>query len=71
MRWADHCGRNPVGKSPECRRRGLCVSCTSAGIGRAVRKPREDEPTEEELDALIARQMANLPAWRDRCHPEV
>lgn len=66
-----HCGRNPVGKSPLCRRRELCASCESAGIGRAVRKPRDDEPTEEELDALIAQQLANKPSWWDRCHPEV
>lgn len=58
-----HCRRCPVGKSRRAGRLGLCVSCFAAGIGRAERPPRDDEPTEADLDALIAEQRANLPPW--------
>lgn len=68
MRLTDclHC-REPAGVNV---RRGLCRRCyTTAAIRRKY--PRDEsrapgrEPTEEELDAMIAEQRANLPPWWD------
>ena len=59
-----HCPRRA------CRPRGLCSVCYEVPAIRAMyarrpsrRKCDGPEPTGAELDALIAEQMKNLPAW--------
>jgi hypothetical protein len=57
--------------------RGLCSKCYRVRTVRALYPPRgeagragakgyEPEPTEAEVDALVAEQMANLPDWWSR-----
>lgn len=50
--------------------RGLCTTCyTTPAIRRLYpviergHIPRYREPTEEEVEAMVAEQMKNLPAW--------
>lgn len=66
-----HCSRRKVNRP-----RGLCWKCyycpgvremygPRGAAGRAGAKQHEPEPTEEELDAMIAEQSKpeNLPPW--------
>lgn len=58
-------------RSGSHRPRGLCTTCyRDINISLLYpNKPRgghEYEPTEEELEALISKQMADLPSWWDR-----
>ena len=49
--------------------RRLCVRCyRTPGVKELYSSASADyhEPTEEELDAMIAEQMRNLPDWWDR-----
>lgn len=63
-----HCGK---ATSRYNRRRGLCNRCyqiPSIRTQYTPDKPRPHEPTEAELDVMIAEQMANLPPWwHDEC----
>lgn len=69
-----------VGMCVHCHRvrgwhgRGLCKRChTTPGVkelyparGRAkINSPRDDSATAEEIEALVAEQYANRPAWWD------
>lgn len=59
-----HCGRN----KSVTRVRGLCSKCYDDRDVRAQypdgrSAPREDDPSEAELEALIAEQMQRLPKW--------
>lgn len=72
MKFCLHCGKGKV-----CRPRGLCWPCFK---DLAIRKQHapigqqgqagvtgwDPELTEEELDVMIAEQMANLPDWWDQ-----
>jgi hypothetical protein len=63
-----HCRRSAVSRP-----RGLCWGCYYApGVkdlyppnSKFAKNHERREPTEAELDALIAEQMANLPEWWD------
>ena len=58
-----HCGK----RKANLRRRGLCWTChQSASIRKSQPSHKfapKGEPTQKELDAIIAEQMANLPKW--------
>lgn len=52
-----------------CKPRGLCSTCfadMSIREQHAPLKERPREPTEAELETMIAEQMACLPAWWDK-----
>ena len=48
------------------RSRGLCWPCYETPEISRLYPPPSIEPTEEELDAMIAEQMKCRPAWWDR-----
>lgn len=61
-----HCGDSPT------HARGLCRICyLKADIRKRYPKHTKDcrELTMEELDAMIAEQMANLPTWWHKERP--
>lgn len=57
------------GAKQSCRPRGLCHTCYYApGVREKFPRHRNDpnaEPTEAELEAMIAEEMRNLPSWWD------
>lgn len=62
------CGKKKKLEGPYC---GLCADELDRNRRRAQRQAKDQrdkdfdswDPTEEELDALIAEQMKNLPPW--------
>jgi hypothetical protein len=54
------CYRLPDVRAQYCR----YVAGPRVGGGKRER-PEEDEPTAEEIERMVAEQMANLPAWWD------
>ena len=69
-RLCRHCLRHKVSRP-----RGLCWTCYyKPGVrdlypatGKFAPKP---EPTEEELERMIAEQSQSLPSWWDRASPK-
>lgn len=66
-----HCNQGRATRS-----RKLCYGCFQntdirelyprskrGGVGGTNGKPKNEEPTEEELEAIIAEQMKRLPKW--------
>lgn len=61
--------RKRVGECPGCKRvrpiksKGHCSACYQAKFYRTAKQAVQYEPTEEELEAMIAEQMKCLPSW--------
>ena len=78
LAFTDIVGMKPVCRNcgdpnRAARQRGLCWKCNADPVVRAKFPPDKrgrrtgqkyhDDPTEEELDAIIAEQLRNLPPW--------
>ncbi len=66
-----HCGHAVVSLRP----RGLCWTCFSSSTIRASYLPlaggyEDPEPTQEEVDAMVAEGMLCLPAWWNEDRPK-
>lgn len=59
MIYCRHCKTGPP------HRRGLCWTCFHTGDIRALYAPKYTKPNEtmEDIEAMIAEQMQNLPKW--------